>query len=165
MKKRSFFVLLLFLGTSGLLHAQSKENAAFDKLKALTGDWEGTVAWTGKPASPITAHYSMTGNGSAVVENLSNNMTSVYHLDGANLRVTHYCAAGNQPRLRATSFGPDNSSVSFSFVDATNMSSPSAGHVDGIELKFLAPDHVTIQFHFVSGEKGNDELLDLRRKS
>jgi len=53
----------------------------------------------------MSASYYITGNNSAVVENLTTggtpNMTSVYHLDGADLRMTHYCGAGNQPRLKA----------------------------------------------------------------
>jgi hypothetical protein len=88
------------------LFAKTQESSAgaFDELRTLSGNWEGTVAWTGKTASKVSAHYYITGNGSAVVEDLSNGI-SVYHLDGADLRMTHYCAAQNQPRLRASSFG------------------------------------------------------------
>lgn len=150
------------IGPRALL-AETKESAAFDKLRALTGDWQGTVAWTGQKPSEIVAHYGVTGQGSAVVEELSNGMTSVYHLDGPDLRMTHFCAAQNQPRLKATGFGSDNESISFSFVDITNLSSPKAGHVQGLDMKFLAADHITLQFHFVSDGKVKDELLDLRR--
>jgi len=151
------------IGSCGLL-AETKENLAFDKLRALDGDWQGTVAWTGQQPKEVDAHYSITGNGSAVIENLSNGMTSVYHLDGTDLRMTHFCAAQNQPRLKATAFGPDSSSIAFSFVDITNLRSPGAGHVEGLDVKFLGADHITLQFHFVSDGKVRDELLDLKRK-
>jgi len=164
MKRGLLCLVLVCLVSRGLLSAQTKESAAFDKLRALSGDWDGTVAWSGKPASEIGAHYYITGNGSAVVENLTNDMTSVYHLDGTDLRMTHYCAARNQPRLKATAFGPDNSGITFSFVDITNLSSPAAGHVNGLDVRFLAADHITLQFHFTSNGKGADELVDLRRK-
>ena len=152
------------IGMSGILLADTQASTAFEKLRALNGDWQGTVAWTGQQPSDISAHYYITGNGSAVVEDLSNGMSSVYHLDGTDLRMTHYCAARNQPRLKATAFGPDSSGITFSFVDITNLSSPTAGHVQGLDMKFLAADHITIQFHFVSDGKIKDELLDLKRK-
>ena len=53
---------------------------AFDKLRALNGDWQGTVAWSEQQPSEVGAHYYITGDGSAVVEDLSNGMTSVDHL-------------------------------------------------------------------------------------
>lgn len=164
MKIRSLCLALLsFASTVGLL-AQPSAIGAFDKLKALSGDWEGTVAWTGQESSKISAHYHVTGNESAVVEDLSNGMTSVYHLDGGDLRMTHFCAAQNQPRLRATAFGPDNSSIKFSFVDITNLRSPGAGHVEHFEIRFLAANHIVLQFHFVADGKEKDEMLDLTRR-
>jgi hypothetical protein len=51
----------------------------------------------------------LTGNGSALVESLIMGgvptMTTVYHLDEADLRMTHYCGAKNQPRLKAAKAG------------------------------------------------------------
>jgi hypothetical protein len=128
------------------LLAETKESMAFDKLRALNGDWQGTVAWSEQQPSEVGAHYYIAGDGSGVVEDLSNGMTSVDHLDGTDLRMTHFCPAHNQPRLKAA-FGSDNSGITFSFVDITNLSSPKAGHVEGLDIKFLAADHhATIPF-------------------
>jgi hypothetical protein len=93
MKRGLFYVVLVWIGWCGPLLPQTKANAAFDKLRGLSGDWEGTVAWSGQPPEKVGAHYYTTGNGSAVVENLTNDMTSVYYLDGTDLRMTHFCAA------------------------------------------------------------------------
>ncbi len=163
--KRILVCGFLVMGWCGSLLAQTNANAVFDKFRALSGDWEGTVAWSGQPPSKIGAHYHVTGNRSAVVEDLTNDMTSVYYLDGSDLRMTHFCAAQNQPRLKADSFGRNNNSITFSFVDITNLRSPSAGHVQGLDVEFLAPDHIKLQFHFVADGKERDELLDLRRKT
>jgi len=159
------------MGASGVLSAQTKESGAFEKLRALSGEWEGTLTWSGARNSTgkMSAHYYTTGYGSAVVEDLIGDdgvpsMTSVYHLDGPDLRVTHFCGAQNQPRLKATAYSPDNNQVTFSFVDITNLRSPTAGHVDGLELKFLSPDHINVQFRFVGEGKESNELIDLRRK-
>lgn len=104
-----------------------------------------TVVSVGTHDAPakISAHYHITGNWSAVVETLSNGMTSVYYPDGADLKMTHFCAAQNQPRLKVTEFSPDLSKIAFSFVDITNLTSPSAGHVVGFEVRFLTSDHIT----------------------
>ena len=46
-------------------------------------------------------------------------MISMFHLDGPNrLLITHYCSAGNQPRMQASS-SPDGKTITFTFVDAT----------------------------------------------
>jgi hypothetical protein len=37
----------------------------------------------------------------------------------------------------------DDGQITFSFVDITNLRSPAAGHVDGLDVHFLGPDHVT----------------------
>jgi hypothetical protein len=165
MKEKALCLLLVSFSLCGPSFPQPQSAAgAFEKLRALSGDWEGTVAWTGKSANAVSAHYYLTGNGSAVVEDLSNGMTSVYHLDAADLRVTHYCAAQNQPRLKATFFGAGNSDIRFSFVDITNLRSPGDGHVSGLEVRFLEPDRVNITFQFTSNGKDAFELVDLRRK-
>jgi len=90
-------------------------------------------------------------------------MTSVYHLDGADLRMTHYCAAKNQPRLRASRIDNARGVLDFSFVDATNLASPDAAHVYGLEMRFLSADHITLTFLFESGDKRSRERIDLKR--
>jgi hypothetical protein len=174
MKRRLLKLFLLCLAVwtvpNGQLFAQTKESAAFDKLRDLAGNWEGTFAWSGgrNATGKMGAQYYTTGNGSAVVENLTQDgvpsMTSVYHLDGADLRLTHFCAAQNQPRLKATTVDPEKGEIMFSFVDITNLRSPTSGHVDGLEIRFIAPDQVTLRFHFKSGDTDSQELVDLRRK-
>ena len=105
----------------------------------------------------MNATYYLTGNSSAVVENLTmggmRTMTSVYHLDGPDLRMTHYCAEQNQPRLKATRIDLAHGIVDFSFVDVTNLSSLDAPHVHGLEMRFGDADHITLTFLFQSGSK------------
>jgi len=154
----------------GRLPAQTTANTAFAKLQALNGDWEGTYAWSGgrNNTGKMFAHYYATGNESAMVEDLAVDgvpvMTTVYHMDGSDLRLTHFCAAQNQPRLKETAIDPDGKRILFSFVDITNLRSPTAGHVHGLEVRFLEADHITLRFQFKSGDKDSDELIDLHRK-
>jgi len=143
--------------------------AALEKLRGLAGDWEGTVEWTGARTShgAMNAKYYTTGNGSAVVEDLITDgtpvMTSVYHLDGPDLRMTHYCGAQNQPRLKANRIALDEGALDFGFVDITNLKSPDAPHVVGTEMRLLAPDHITVTFLFDAAGKQSRERIDLKR--
>ena len=58
MKIRSLCFGSIVVCTTVCLLAQPSATSAFDKLKALSGDWEGTVAWTGKESTKINAHIT-----------------------------------------------------------------------------------------------------------
>ncbi len=159
------------LAISGASARALAADAASDlqRLRALVGRWHGTVEWSGARAEKgeMDAEYSLTGHGSAVVENLVSQgevlMTSVYHLDGPTLRMTHYCGAGNQPRLRAEPAGEDPRRIRFVFVDATNLADPRAPHVDGAELFFRDATHVDLSFHFTAPRGDSLERIALTR--
>jgi hypothetical protein len=142
---------------------------ALTQLKTLAGNWEGVFEWTGARTANGTmqATYYTTGNGSAVVENLITEnapvMTSVYHLDGADLRITHFCAAQNQPRLKARQIDLAKGIIGFDFVDITNLRAPDAPHVRGLEIRIIDPNHLTISFLFQSGDKESRENIILKR--
>jgi len=78
----------------------------------------------------MNARYYLTGNGSAVVESLIVDtvpvMTTVYHTDGPDFRLTHFCGAQNQPRLKASRIDEEQGVMEFSFVDITNLRRPNA---------------------------------------
>jgi hypothetical protein len=163
-------LLALVLGLATISTAQDQANsAALEKLRALAGDWEGSFEWSGSHggSGTMNASYYSTGNGSAVVENLIvdgvPSMTSVYHLDGADLRMTHYCAAENQPRLKASRIDLAQGIVDFTFVDVTNLRSADAGHVVGLDLRFVAPGHITLTYRFEAAGKSSSERIDLNR--
>jgi len=86
--------------------------AAFARLKALAGRWEGQ-SQHGK----ATLEYELTGGDTALVERETSEhmqpMMTVYHLDGDRLVLTHYCMAGNQPRMAAKSYRPGYGRVRF----------------------------------------------------
>ena len=90
-------------------------------------------------------------------------MTSVYHLDSGDLRMTHYCAAQNQPRLKARQIDIAKGILDFEFLDATNLRSPDAPHVYGLEMRLLNADHITLAFLFEGGGKASKEFIDLKR--
>jgi hypothetical protein len=148
---------------------QTESSKALDQIKALIGNWSGTFQWTGgrHDTGSMNATYYLTGNGSAVVENLMNEstpvMTSVYHLDGRDLRMTHFCGAQNQPRLKARRIDLDRGAIDFEFLDATNLRSPDAPHVHGLEIRLIDANHLTLTFLFQSGSVESREEINLKR--
>jgi hypothetical protein len=158
----------------GLAAQDSAATAALAKLRTLVGDWEGSYTWSGArtESGHITATYVLTGHGSAVVENLTMgdpgptgiSMSSVYHKDGADLRVTHYCAAQNQPRLKAGRIDVAEGRLSFEFVDITNLSSPKAPFMNGLEMQIVDANHITLTFRSVADSQTSYERIEMTRK-
>ncbi|MBL8186616.1 MAG: hypothetical protein JNK38_01340 [Acidobacteria bacterium] len=144
--------------------AQSKAAPAFDKLKALAGEWQGKTleGTTGK------VNYRIASGGSAVIETLmpanEPEMVSVYHRDGDSLVLTHYCSAGNQPRMRAEVPTGDINKLEFKFVDATNLKHATDGHINHMTITFQDKDHITVVW--VWREKGKEVpmTINLERK-
>ncbi len=121
--------------------------AAFNRLKRLEGSWD--EAEYGR-----VIEYRLTGKGSALIEEFIGDppMTSIYHLDGDDLRLTHYCNAGNQPRMIAALY--DSDTLKFDFVDVTNLSAPSAYHTRTLNISFRDDNHVVL--NFVGLKEGNE---------
>ena len=170
MKSKILCIVLGFTAIVSRLSAEQTESSkALDQIRALIGNWSGTFQWTGgrHDTGSMNATYYLTGNGSAVVENLANEstpvMTSVYHLDGRDLRMTHFCGAQNQPRLKARRIDLDHGVIDFEFVDATNLRSPDAPHVHGLEIRLIDSNHLTLTFLFQSGSVESREEINLKR--
>ena len=81
----------------------SDPRATFERLKSLAGTWEGQ-AGDEKSTPPATVVYRVASGGTVVQETLfpgtPHEMISMYHMADGNLVMTHYCAVGNQPRMK-----------------------------------------------------------------
>jgi hypothetical protein len=142
--------------------AQTPAQKSFAQLKSLAGSWEGKNA----EGMPLHITFEDTADGSALMSQIHGhgpqNMVSMIHLDGARLVLTHYCSAGNQPRMAATA-SPDGKSVTFDFFDATNLSSPDAGHMQRLVIAMPDANHHTEDWTFVKNGKELKELFELHR--
>lgn len=79
-----------------------QDRAMFDRIAALEGEWQ----MTDEQGQTHTASVFNVSSGGSVVREImfpghEHEMTNLYHMDGRNLVITHYCAAGNQPRMVA----------------------------------------------------------------
>src|SRR5262245_32281969 len=110
MKLRTACSMFVFTLVGLTVSATAAEKAAsvnaqrFAALKGLVGDWV-VLGKDGKPTDAIVSSFRVTAGGNTVQETLfpgtDKEMVTMYHLDGEDLVLTHYCMLGNQPRLRA----------------------------------------------------------------
>jgi hypothetical protein len=152
---------LLFAGTAAL--AQTAAQKSYDQLRSLDGIWEGKNS----KGEPLHVSFRDTAGGSALMSEIMgeghHDMVSMIHLDGPNrLVLTHYCGAGNQPRMAATT-SPDGKTITFDFFDATNLSAPDAGHMQRVVIAMLDSNHHTEDWTFNDHGKEMKEFFDLRR--
>jgi hypothetical protein len=145
--------------------------ATFARLKKLVGTWKVELDATGKAADfkksvkkQKDAHggqevvvFKLTGAGSALVETQlpghAHEMVSVYHLDGDDLRMTHYCAAGNQPRFKLDKARSRSDHLVFTFDGGTNLDVNKDMHIHGLEITFHEDGRVTSDWEGYMGGK------------
>ncbi len=141
--------------------AQSDAQKSFATLKSLAGSWQGK----GSNGQPVEVAYRVTSNGSALMSEIKSedDMITMFHVDGDRLLLTHYCGAGNQPRMKATA-SPDGKTVAFEFLDATNLASPQAGHMHRAVFTILDADHHAEEWDWMQDGQEMKERFELHRK-
>ncbi len=161
---KSLAVLFTLFALGCAAVAQTDAQKAFATIKSLPGIWEGK----GHDGQTLQVTFKVTSGGSAVLSEIQvpkEDMISMIHLDGPDrLLLTHYCAAGNQPRMQA-SVSSDGKVITFNYVDATNLATPDSGHMQKMILTVLDDNHHTEEWVFVDHGKEHKEVFDLRRKA
>jgi hypothetical protein len=161
MRTRTFaFGLTLLLGTTAQAgHAASPaadSAAAFERLKTLAGEW------TSESADHARVSYELVAGGTALLERETGDnrptMLTLYHRDGDRLLLTHYCMAGNQPRMQARSYDAPRGELAFEFVDATNLANPAAGHMHNVTIRFVDAAHIETVWQFY--QNGNATMTE-----
>ena len=117
------------------------------KMRGLAGEWLG--ACSGSPMlSGRTARirYESASGGQAVVEHLkigdADEMVSVYHQEGDQLMMTHYCSSNTQPRLRTREWPRDLSEFKLEFLDSTNILKANWMNITYLKLEFPDATHL-----------------------
>ncbi len=138
--------------------------AAWENLKKLVGEWEGEAG-----GEKGTVVYRLTGAGSALMETLlpgsPHEMVSIYYMDGPQLVMTHYCAAGNQPHLKFDPAASKPDYFVFTFVSGSNMDPNKDGHIHGARFRLLDADHVESEWEdYKDGKAAGSMKFLLTRK-
>ncbi len=148
----------------------SDSQKAFEKLKTIAGTWEAHL--TTVPQEPSVegklAQVSLrvTSMGNALmhemrVDGRQDDPITMLYLDSDRLLLTHYCDAGNRPRMTGKS-SPDGKTVEFEFLDVAG--STEYGHMHHAVFTFIDANHHTEDWTFMVGEDKHVRVhLDLQR--
>jgi hypothetical protein len=181
---RSLLSVVILTSLSVVVFAQtdaqkppSDSQKAFDKLKTLAGPWEGRV--TTVPSEPSMGDMSVvdvslrvTSRGNAMVHEMKaagtaddptryDHPVTMFYLDSDRLMLTHYCDAGNRPRMVAK-LSPDGKTIEFDFLDVSG--GTEYGHMYHAVFTLIDANHHTEDWTFIMpGDKPMRAHFDLQR--
>ncbi|HEY1264999.1 MAG TPA: hypothetical protein VGF06_15830 [Terriglobales bacterium] len=165
--KTRWLLLFALLSLSLAGSAQTAAQKSFDQLKTLAGSWQGVIAGTGSKEDGKAVHLSLrvTSMGNALmhemqVDGRQDDPITMLYLDGDRLLLTHYCDAGNRPRMVATA-SADSRTVNFEFLDIAG--DTQYGHMHHAAFTVLDANHHVEDWTFMQGEKPVQVHLDLQR--
>jgi hypothetical protein len=135
MKSMRFTLPVVLLSLSLVAFAQHDEAKAdapksgaqvsFEKLKTLAGTWEGHLQ-TSPPQPEMDGSlgqitFRVTSMGNVLMHEMKSSTRpddpiTMLYLDSDRLLLTHYCDAGNRPRM-VGKMSPDGKTVEFDFLD------------------------------------------------
>ena len=175
-------VVLMSLSSVAFAQADAQKppsdaQKAFDKLKTLAGSWEGHV--TTLPPQPemgdgtlMQVSLRVTSRGNALVHEMKqvgtpddptryDHPVTMFYLDSDRLLLTHYCDAGNRPRM-AGKMSPDGKTVEFDFLDVAG--GTQYGHMHHAVFTVIDANHHTEDWtYMMPGDKPVNAHFDLQR--
>jgi hypothetical protein len=122
------------------------------RIKALAGTWEVQD----EKGQWVTASvFTVTSGGSVVRETMfpgtPHEMTNMYSMDGTSLILTHYCAMGNQPRMRCEAVNTSGTThlLAFEPVAVTNWREDHQGAMGRMTLEIRSDSEIAQQWEMV----------------
>ena len=152
--------------------AQTDGQKSFDQMKTLAGAWQGKVTTTPTEGTMkmqgmvLNVSLRTTSSGNAILhevksEGMKDDPITMLYLDGDRLLLTHYCDAGNRPRMVAKN-SADGKTVEFDFLDLAG--SNDHGHMAHAVFTFVDADHHTEDWtYMMPGDKPMKAHFDLER--
>jgi hypothetical protein len=140
---------------------QAEQAALIDQVKGLAGTWKGD-----SPHGEGTVTFTVSSNGSSVREIMfpgqPHEMTNMYHMDGGTLVMTHYCAGGNQPRMRASAGKAGE--IDMRYDGVTNLQPDTDHFMGGMKLVIVDTDHIREEWKMVKdGKVADGPVFELTR--
>jgi len=150
-KKIGAFVLGAFAiaATPGLAGVDAA--GVFEQLKVLQGSWRGHSEGHDKDVevetpAEVVHDFRVSAAGTVVMETMGpgtdHEMINMYHVDGEDLLLTHYCAGGNQPRMRLDREESTPETLVFDFLGGTNLDPAMDAHIHSARITLIDAKHV-----------------------
>ena len=143
---------------------QAKPASGFEQLKTLVGEWQAKAP----SGEMFTSTIRLVSNDTALEETFQgakhDQMVSLYHPDGNRVAMTHYCAAGNQPRMETAATTADQKEFDFSFQGITNLPSPDSGHMHHLVIRIADNDHFSEEWTWRENGEEQAHRFELTRK-
>lgn len=177
MKSLRFMLPIALLALSTAALAQSDAQKSFTQLKALAGTWEGSVTTIPKQSdmgdnARVQITLRVTSRGNAIAHEMHgagqpddparyDHPLTMFYLDNDRLLLTHYCDAGNRPRMVART-SPDGKTVEFDFLDVSG--STQYGHMQHALFTMIDADHHIEEWtYLMPGDKPVRARVELQR--
>lgn len=161
-------VVLIFASVAAVAEPDAK--TSFERLKALAGTWEGIISTTPKVPEmngvKMTVTLRVTSMGNVLMhemvgEGRPDDPITMIYLDGGALQLTHFCDAGNRPRMAGTP-ATDGKSVHFEFLDVTG--GMQHGHMHGASFTLIDENHHAEEWTYMRPDgKPVQAHIELRR--
>jgi hypothetical protein len=153
---------------------KSEAQISFDKLKTLAGTWKGAIKvdppQPGMGGDEGWVSFRVTSKGNALVHEMKQPGTpddpskddpiTMLYLDGDRLILTHYCDAGNRPRM-AGKMSADGKTVEFDFLDVAG--GTQYGHMHHAIFTFVDDNHHIEDWTYMAGDQPIHARFDLQR--
>lgn len=133
----------------------ARTEALLGMLKKLEGKW----AMKGPEGEDqLGTEFKVSSAGTTVREIMfpgqPHEMTNLYHMDGPDIVMTHYCAVGNQPRMRASAV--QGNKLVFTFDDVTNYAGGGQHCMRDMTLEFKDDNTIVEHWRSYVGDKPAD---------
>ena len=148
-------------------HKMAKgDSPAFEQFKQLAGEWVGASDKPGHEGGG--AVFKVTSAGSAVEETMMPGtpyeMVNMIHPDGDDIVLTHYCAEGNQPEMKAPG-KLEGKDIAFQFVRGGNMKSINDSHMHSVTYTFVDKDNFKTKWvNYEDGKPAGTVVFEYKRK-
>jgi hypothetical protein len=166
-KAKTAFTLVSFIAVvaaalSPIIAAEkSPSEIAFERLKSLVGTWETVEKATKRPG---VATYTLTGGGKVLMEVMGGGMATAYHLDKGTLVLTHFCGAGNQPRMRVKTIENDGRHFVFEMYDITNHANPDSYYSSALDVRFVEDGTVELAYRGMTAGRESSQTFQLVKR-
>jgi hypothetical protein len=148
----------------------ASKNGPFEKIKALSGEWEVKHEGGDHGEHGGTITYKITAGGSAVLETLfggtDHEMVTMYYMEGDQLALTHYCMLHNRPHMHAQKQSSP-AKIVFECNDdhEDNAKIENEDHMHKATFNFVDADHLKTEWVlYKDGKPDSTHSFELVRK-